>query len=51
MLISPAWSSRSMQRHSTSASASRNVTCERLMRSGSSAAGACVMRIMGPGPR
>ena len=32
-------------------SASRSVTCERLMRSGSSAAGACVKRIMGPGPR
>ena len=35
----------------SSASASRSVTCERLMRTGSSAAGACVRRIMGPGPR
>ena len=39
------------QRQSKSASASRSVTCERLMRTGSSAAGAWVKRIMGPGPK
>ena len=40
-----------MPRQSSSDSASRNVTCARRMRTGSSAAGACIKRIMGPGPR